>query len=82
MANLQRHPSLRFSVFEVAANLGLETNVLEGNFNPIIEEDESEVGSCLLLSATLPAYFDNPLRCRDPPCLLDTPNGRPNPPTN
>lgn len=45
MANLARHPSLRFSVFELATELNLETHVLDGNFNPIIEEDESEVSS-------------------------------------
>jgi hypothetical protein len=45
MANLARHPSLRFSVFELANELNLETHVLDGNFNPIIEEDESEVSS-------------------------------------
>ncbi|CAG8667980.1 6122_t:CDS:2 [Acaulospora colombiana] len=41
MANLQRHPSLRFSVFEVAHDIGLENRVLDGNFDPITEEDES-----------------------------------------
>ncbi|PVF99362.1 hypothetical protein CPB86DRAFT_774340 [Serendipita vermifera] len=41
MANLQRHPSLRFSVFEIANDLGLENRVLDGNFDPITEEDES-----------------------------------------
>jgi len=45
MANLARHPSLRFSVFELANELNLETHVLDGNFNPILEEDESEVSS-------------------------------------
>lgn len=47
MANLARHASLRFSVFEVAADMGLETHVLDGNFNPIVEEDEDEVSNSL-----------------------------------
>ncbi|KAG8832944.1 hypothetical protein FRC17_000273 [Serendipita sp. 399] len=41
MAQLQRHPSLRFSVFELAVDIGLDT-ALDGNFAPITEEDESE----------------------------------------
>ena len=48
MAALQRHASLRFSVFEVAAGIGLETNALDGNFDPITEEDEREVRRLLL----------------------------------
>ncbi|KAG8780993.1 hypothetical protein FRC15_009110 [Serendipita sp. 397] len=43
MAQLSRHPSLRFSVFEVAVDIGLDTGAFDGNFAPIVEEDESEV---------------------------------------
>jgi len=43
MAQLQRHPSLRFSVFELASDIGLEALALDGNFDPIAEEDEPEV---------------------------------------
>jgi hypothetical protein len=53
MANLARHPSLRFSVFELATELNLETHVLDGNFNPIIEEDESEVSSYQTILQTI-----------------------------
>ncbi|KAG8868380.1 hypothetical protein FRC20_003505 [Serendipita sp. 405] len=42
MAQLSRHPSLRFSVFEVAVDIGLDTGAFDGNFAPIVEEDESE----------------------------------------
>ena len=43
MAQLQRHPSLRFSVFELATDLGLESHAFDGNFDAIIEEDEPRV---------------------------------------
>jgi hypothetical protein len=43
MAGLQRHPSLRFSVFELAADIGLEAHAFDGNFDAIVEEDEPHV---------------------------------------
>jgi hypothetical protein len=43
MAGLQRHPSLRFSVFELAADIGLEAHTFDGNFDAIVEEDEHQV---------------------------------------
>jgi len=43
MAQLQRHPSLRFSVFELATDLGLESHAFDGNFDAIIEEEEPRV---------------------------------------
>lgn len=43
MANLQRHPSLRFSVFELASDIGLEAGAFDGNFDTIAEEEEPQV---------------------------------------
>lgn len=40
-----KHLSLRFSVFELAADIGLETTALDGKFDPIVEEDEREPSS-------------------------------------
>ncbi|KIM31330.1 hypothetical protein M408DRAFT_21388 [Serendipita vermifera MAFF 305830] len=42
MANLQRHPSLRFSVFELAADIGLEAGAFDGKFDAIVEEEEPQ----------------------------------------
>lgn len=43
MAQRSRHASLRFSVFEVAFDVGLQSHQLDGQFDPIVEGDESEV---------------------------------------
>jgi hypothetical protein len=50
MAQLQRHPSLRFSVFELAADIGLEAHAFDGNFDAIVEEDEPQVRTMTLYS--------------------------------
>lgn len=43
MAQLQRHGSLRFSVFEAAVEIGLGPRALDGYIDTIAEEDEPEV---------------------------------------
>lgn len=42
MAQLQRHGSLRFSVFEAAVEIGLGPRALDGYIDTIAEEDEPE----------------------------------------
>lgn len=61
MAGLQRHPSLRFSVFELAKDIGLEATAFDGKFDAIIEEDEQTV--CPLHSRCY-TCIENAYNCR------------------